>query len=35
MCRYRARGALAMERFEEAEDGRIAYCMIALECRGP
>jgi hypothetical protein len=27
LCRYAARGALAMERFEEAEDGRIAYRM--------
>ncbi|WP_407692917.1 transposase [Pyxidicoccus xibeiensis] len=27
LCRYGARGALAMERFEEAEDGRIAYRM--------
>ena len=27
LCRYGARGALALERFEEAEDGRIAYRM--------
>ncbi|MCI0572034.1 MAG: transposase, partial [Myxococcaceae bacterium] len=27
LCRYGARGALALERFEEAKDGRIAYRM--------
>ncbi|MCI0669986.1 MAG: transposase, partial [Myxococcaceae bacterium] len=27
LCRYGARGALALERFEEAEGGRIAYRM--------
>jgi hypothetical protein len=27
LCRYGARGALALERFEEAADGRIAYRM--------
>jgi Putative transposase len=27
LCRYGARGALALERFEQTEDGRIAYRM--------
>ncbi|WP_395857860.1 hypothetical protein [Cystobacter fuscus] len=27
MCRYGARGALALERLSRAEDGRIAYRM--------
>ena len=27
LCRYGTRGALALERFEQAKDGRIAYRM--------
>ena len=27
LCQYGARGALALERFEQTEDGRIAYRM--------
>lgn len=27
LCRYGARGALALERLSRAEDGRIRYCM--------